>query len=61
MTRVPGTDDWEWSVDLHADDPLIFKKLVYEMRFDSASSLFAEFGAFYIGIRREAAKLAELL
>jgi chlorite dismutase len=44
-----GLDDWEWSVDLHADDPLVFKKLVYEMRFDPASARFAEFGPFYVG------------
>ena len=44
-----GLDDWEWGVDLHSDDPLIFKKLVYEMRFDPVSARFAEFGAFYIG------------
>ena len=31
-----GFDDWEWGVDLFADDPLVFKKLVYEMRFDEA-------------------------
>ena len=46
-----GLDDWEWGVDLHSDDPLIFKKLVYEMRFDPVSARFAEFGAFYIGER----------
>ena len=33
-----GFDDWEWGVDLFADDPLVFKKLVYEMRFDEASA-----------------------
>ncbi|MGE5813245.1 MAG: hydrogen peroxide-dependent heme synthase, partial [Acidobacteriota bacterium] len=31
-----GFDDWEWGVDLFADDPLVFKKLIYEMRFDKA-------------------------
>src|SRR5579859_4965817 len=31
-----GFDDWEWGVDLFADDPLVFKKLVYEMRFDES-------------------------
>ena len=31
-----GFDDWEWGVDLFADDPLVFKKLIYEMRFDEA-------------------------
>ncbi|MBI4579857.1 MAG: heme-dependent peroxidase [Planctomycetes bacterium] len=46
-----GLDDWEWGVSLHADDPLQFKKLVYEMRFDPASALYAEFGPFYVGLR----------
>ncbi|HWP66370.1 MAG TPA: hydrogen peroxide-dependent heme synthase [Candidatus Limnocylindria bacterium] len=46
-----GFDDWEWGVTLFADDPLVFKKLVYEMRFDPASSRFALFGPFYVGIR----------
>ena len=44
-----GLDDWEWGVDLHSNDPLVFKKLVYEMRFDPASSRYAEFGQFFIG------------
>ena len=39
-----GFDDWEWGVDLFADDPLVFKKLIYEMRFDEASAWYAEFG-----------------
>jgi hydrogen peroxide-dependent heme synthase len=46
-----GLDDWEWAVDLFADDPVIFKQLIYEMRFDEASSLYASFGPFYVGIR----------
>jgi hydrogen peroxide-dependent heme synthase len=46
-----GFDDWEWGVDLFADDPLVFKKLVYEMRFDEASSAYGLFGAFFIGLR----------
>lgn len=46
-----GLDDWEWGVSLHSDDPLQFKKLVYEMRFDPASALYAEFGPFYVGLR----------
>ena len=46
-----GLDDWEWLVDLHADDPLVFKKLVTEMRYDPASSRFADFGGFHIGLR----------
>ena len=46
-----GLDDWEWGVSLFANDPLVFKKLIYEMRFDPASALYALFGAFYVGIR----------
>jgi chlorite dismutase len=46
-----GFDDWEWGVDLFADDPLVFKKLIYEMRFDEASVWYAEFGPFYVGLR----------
>ena len=52
-----GLDDWEWGVSLFADDPLVFKKLIYEMRFDPASSRFALFGPFYVGIRFAATAL----
>ena len=56
-----GFDDWEWGVDLFADDPLVFKKLIYEMRFDEVSAVYALFGSFYVGIRRPAAELADWL
>ena len=46
-----GMDDWEWAVDLFAEDPLVFKKLIYEMRFDQVSAVYALFGQFYIGVR----------
>jgi chlorite dismutase len=46
-----GMDDWEWGVDLFADDPVVFKKLIYEMRFDEVSAVYALFGQFYLGIR----------
>ncbi len=55
-----GFDDWEWGVDLFADDPLVFKKLVYEMRFDEASAIYGLFGAFFIGLRFPAAQLGAL-
>jgi hydrogen peroxide-dependent heme synthase len=55
-----GFDDWEWGVDLFADDPLVFKKLVYEMRFDEASASYAKFGPFYVGIRIAAGDLGKL-
>ncbi len=46
-----GMDDWEWGVDLFAEDPVIFKKLIYEMRFDEVSAVYALFGQFFIGVR----------
>jgi peroxiredoxin len=56
-----GFDDWEWGVDLFADDPLVFKKLIYEMRFDEASAAYALFGSFYVGLRFKAQDLETLL
>jgi hydrogen peroxide-dependent heme synthase len=44
-----GLDDWEWGVDLFADDPAVFKRIIYEMRFDEASAVYGKFGAFFIG------------
>lgn len=46
-----GYDDYEWGVDLYADDPIVFKKLVYEMRFDEASARYGEFGPFVTGVQ----------
>ena len=56
-----GYDDWEWGVDLFADDPLVFKKLIYEMRFDEASAKFAEFGPFFTGLQFSPNELATFL
>ena len=56
-----GYDDWEWGVDLFAQDPLVFKKLIYEMRFDEASAKFAEFGPFYTGLQFDITQLAAYL
>ncbi len=56
-----GFDDWEWGVDLFADDPLVFKKLVYEMRFDEASAVYGLFGTFFVGLRFPASSLGVLL
>ena len=53
-----GMDDWEWGVDLFAEDPMVFKKLIYEMRFDEVSAVYALFGQFYIGVRLPVEKLA---
>jgi peroxiredoxin len=56
-----GFDDWEWGVDLFADDPLVFKKLIYEMRFDEVSAVYALFGHFYVGLRCLPNELGKLL
>ena len=61
ITGSIGFDDWEWGVDLFAEDPLVFKKLIYEMRFDHVSAVYALFGAFLVGLRVPAAGLAGLL
>jgi chlorite dismutase len=52
-----GMDDWEWGVDLFSDDPVVFKKLIYEMRFDEVSAVYALFGQFFIGVRLPIDKL----
>jgi chlorite dismutase len=49
ITGAIGLDRWEWGVTLFAKDPVDFKKLVTEMRFDEASAKYAEFGDFYVG------------
>ncbi|RAV20356.1 hydrogen peroxide-dependent heme synthase [Paenibacillus contaminans] len=61
ITGSVGLDDWEWGVTLFGDDPLTFKKLVYEMRFDEASARFGEFGDFYVGNLLQEDKLPGLL
>jgi peroxiredoxin len=61
ITGSIGFDDWEWGVDLFAEDPLVFKRLIYEMRFDEVSAVYALFGAFYVGLRVPAANLASVL
>jgi chlorite dismutase len=55
-----GFDDWEWGVDLFADDANVFKRLIYEMRFDEVSAVYALFGSFYIGLRVPASAIAEV-
>ena len=59
ITGSIGFDDWEWGVDLFAPEPLVFKKLIYEMRFDQVSAEYALFGQFFIGLRVPLEKLGE--
>ena len=61
ITGSIGFDDWEWGVDLFADDPMTFKRLIYEMRFDEVSAVYALFGSFVVGVRVPVAHLGELL
>ncbi len=56
-----GFDDWEWGVDLFAEDPLVFKRLIYEMRFDEVSAVYALFGSFYVGRRTAMADIGSLV
>jgi len=56
-----GMDDWEWAVDLFADSPVVFKKLIYEMRFDEVSAVYAPFGQFFIGVRLPIERLQDWL
>jgi len=49
ITGAIGFDAWEWGVTLFAKDPLDFKKLVTDMRFDEVSAKYAEFGEFFVG------------
>ena len=55
-----GLDDFDWGVSLFSNDALYFKKLLYEMRFDEVSAIYAEFGPFFIGRRIAADRLLDL-
>jgi hydrogen peroxide-dependent heme synthase len=61
ITGSIGFDDWEWGVDLFAPEPVVFKKLIYEMRFDQVSAVYAAFGQFFVGVRLPLEKLGEWL
>jgi hydrogen peroxide-dependent heme synthase len=50
VTGSTGVDDFEWGVTLfgqHLDD---LKEVVYTMRYDTASAIYGDFGAFYTGL-----------
>jgi chlorite dismutase len=49
ITGAIGLDAWEWGVTLFAKDPIDFKKLVTDMRFDEVSAKYADFGEFFVG------------
>ncbi len=49
ITASSGLDDHEWGVTLFATHPDVLKEVVYTMRFDTASAVYAAFGTFYTG------------
>jgi chlorite dismutase len=49
ITGSTGLDDWEWGVTLFASSLDDVKDCVYSMRFDEASTRYAEFGPFLAG------------
>jgi chlorite dismutase len=50
VTGATGVDDWEWGVTLFGVHPDDLKEVVYTMRFDEASAIYAEFGPFVTGM-----------
>lgn len=50
VTGSTGLDDYEWGVTLFGVHPDDIKEVVYTMRFDAASAVYADFGPFYTGM-----------
>ena len=50
VTGSTGLDDYEWGVTLFGVHPDDLKACVYTMRYDTASSRYAEFGRFVAGV-----------
>ena len=50
VTGSAGLDAFEWGVTLFAVHPDDLKEVVYTMRYDEASAVYAEFGDFYVGM-----------
>ncbi|CAB4243283.1 Predicted heme peroxidase involved in anaerobic stress response [Methylacidimicrobium sp. AP8] len=61
VTGSTGLDDWEWGVTLFAHDPYEVKAIVTEMRFDSVSARYGEFGPFYTGLQAPVAEILDRL
>lgn len=60
ITGAIGLDDEEWGVTLFAESPLMFKKIIAEMRYYEASSLYGEFPYFIVGTYLDKKKLQHL-
>jgi len=50
ITGSSGLDDYEWGVTLFGVHPDDLKAVVYQLRYDRASAIYADFGPFYAGI-----------
>ena len=61
ITGSAGFDDFEWGVTLFGVHPDDLKDVVYTMRFDEASAVYAEFGSFYVGFVMDVDELAASL
>jgi chlorite dismutase len=61
ITGSAGFDDFEWGVTLFGVHPDDVKDVVYTMRFDEASAIYAEFGSFYVGFVVDVDELAASL
>ncbi len=61
ITGSAGFDDFEWGVTLFGVHPDDVKDVVYTMRFDEASAIYAEFGSFYVGFVMDVEELAASL
>ena len=61
VTGSTGIDDFEWGVTLFAVRPDDLKDVVYTLRYDRASAIYAEFGPFYAGIVTPVEDLVVLL
>src|SRR3954453_4869515 len=61
ITGSAGLDDFEWGVTLFGVRPDDLKDVVYTMRFDEASALYAGVGPFYTGLIAEVEELVREL
>lgn len=61
ITGSTGIDDYEWGVTLFGRHPDDLKEVVYNMRFDPGSAVYAEFGPFYTGLVGELDQILERL
>ena len=50
ITGSTGIDDYEWGVTLFGENPDDLKEVVYTMRYDEASAIYADFGPFVTGV-----------